>query len=62
MARVRCTPRIIKRVPPWNLSLVLNALTKEPFGPLSEANLKWVTLKIAFLLAITLCRSISDHF
>ena len=45
---------------PWDLSLVLNALTRAPFEPLHEASLKWISLKISFLLAIMSGRRISD--
>ena len=36
-------PRSIQEFPPWDLSLVLFSLIKEPFEPLSEAPLKSVT-------------------
>lgn len=38
--------------PPWNLSLVLEMLTKPPFEPLHTASLKYVTWKTVFLLAL----------
>lgn len=60
LARARCTPRVVKQLAPWDLSLVLNALTRAPFEPLREAVLMMVTLKFTFLLAITSCRRISD--
>lgn len=58
-ARSRHAPRVIKHVPPWDLSLVLNALTRAPFEPLHEAYLKIISLKLSFLLAISSGRRIS---
>jgi integrase len=39
-------------VPSWDLSLVLQVLTKPPFENLGEADLSYVTLKTVFLLAL----------
>ena len=36
----------------WNLSVVLNELTKAHFEPMKETDLKHLTLKTAFLLAL----------
>ena len=36
----------------WNLSVVLNELTKAPFEPMKDTDLKHLTLKTAFLLAL----------
>ena len=41
-----------KLVPNWSLPLVLNSLCKSPFEPLAKADLKWLSLKTAFLVAI----------
>ena len=38
--------------PKWNLSVVLNELTKAPFEPMKDTDLKHLTLKTAFLLAL----------
>ena len=48
----RDKPRVDRGIPPWDLSLVLLALTKGPFEPLRLADLKFVTFKTAFLLAL----------
>ena len=48
----RDRPRASKSIPSWDLSLVLLALTKEPFEPLDKAQLKWLTFKTVFLLAL----------
>ena len=36
-----------RRIPSWNLSLVLHQLTKAPFEPLNEASLKHLTFILA---------------
>ena len=47
-------------VPSWDLSLVLKALTTEPFEPLQAVNLKCLTLKVALLVALTTAKRVSD--
>ena len=47
-------------LPVWNLSLVLQALTKEPFEPLESCSLKLITLKTVFLVAITTARRVGE--
>ncbi|XP_078514164.1 uncharacterized protein LOC144773171 [Lissotriton helveticus] len=51
-----------KRVPPpaWNLNIVLTELIKEPFEPLHKVSLKMLTMKTAFLVAITSLRRVSE--
>ena len=46
--RISC-PR---NLPKWNLSVVLNELTKAPFEPMKDTDLKHLTFKTAFLLAL----------
>ena len=41
-----------RNLPKWNLSVVLNELTKAPFEPMKDSDLKHLTLKTAFLLAL----------
>ncbi len=48
------------RVPSWDLSLVLKSLTLPPFEPLEQSDLKWLSLKTAFLLAITSAKRVSE--
>ena len=48
----RDRPRVDRHIPPWDLSLVLLALTKSPFEPLDKASLKLLTFKTIFLLAL----------
>ncbi len=47
-------------LPNWSLPLVLNRLIKEPFEPLQSADLKFVTLKTAFLIAVASGRRVSE--
>ena len=51
-------PRV--RVPTWDLEVVLSALKKPPFYPLKDADLKHLTLRTAFLLALTSTRRASE--
>ena len=48
----RDCPKSSRNLPKWNLSVVLNELTKAPFEPMKDTDLKHLTLKAAFLLAL----------
>ena len=48
----RDRPKSSRNLPKWNLSVVLNELTKAPFEPMRDTDLKHLTLKTAFLLAL----------
>ena len=48
----RDCPKSSRNLPKWNLSDVLNELTKAPFEPTKDTDLKHLTLKTAFLLAL----------
>ena len=48
-------PKSSRNLPKWNLSVVLNELTKEHFKPMKDTDLKHLTLKTAFLLALASC-------
>ena len=48
----RDRPRNMRTLPHWDLSVVLHALSKPPYEPLHEAELKWLTLKTVFLVAL----------
>ena len=48
----RDRPKSSRNLPKWNLSVVLNKLTKAPFEPMKDTDLKHLTLKTAFLLAL----------
>ena len=45
-------PKSFRNLPKWNLSVVLNELTKAPFEPMKDTDLKHLTLKTTFLLAL----------
>ena len=49
-----------KLAPQWNLSLVLQALLKPPFEPIQASDLKSLTLKTVFLLALASGRRRSE--
>ena len=48
----RNCPKSSRNLPKWNLSVVLNGVTKAPLEPMKDTDLKHVTLKTAFLLAL----------
>ena len=48
----RDRPKSSRNLPKWNLSVVFNELTKAPFEPMKDSDLKHLTLKTAFLLAL----------
>ncbi len=47
-------------VPQWDLNLVLSSLSCAPFEPLTDAAIKWLSLKLAILLAIATARRVSE--
>ncbi|MGL5643882.1 MAG: hypothetical protein ACRCW3_03885, partial [Metamycoplasmataceae bacterium] len=56
----RMRPAAHSRVPTWDLAVVLEGLSAAPFEPLESAEAKNLTLKLAFLLAITSLRRVGD--
>ena len=46
--------------PPWDLPKVLKALRGLPFEPMTEVPLKWVSMKTAFLVAVSTAGRSSD--
>ena len=48
----RDRPKSSRNLPKWNLSVVLNELTKASFEPMKDTDLKHLSLKTAFLLAL----------
>ena len=48
----RDRPKSSRNLPKWNLSVVLNELTKAPFKPMKDTDLEHLTSKTAFLLAL----------
>ncbi len=53
-------PPVVKLSPEWDLQKVLDMLVKAPFEPLKDADLKWLTFKTVFLVAITTFRRCAD--
>ena len=51
-------PRVL--VPTWNLEIVLSALKRAPYHPVESIDLKHLTWKAAFLVAITSARRASE--
>ena len=51
-------PRVM--IPSWDLDIVLSALKKHPYYPLETASLKHLTLRTAFLIAVTSARRASE--
>ncbi|XP_073211168.1 uncharacterized protein [Lepidochelys kempii] len=47
-------------VPPWNLNLVLSKLMGPPFEPLAICSLLHLSWKVAFLVAVTSARRVSE--
>ena len=56
----RLHPPRAPRAPAWDLNLILDALCRAPFEPLSRAELKWLSYKTAFLLAITSAKRVGE--
>ena len=56
----RDRPKISRNLPKWKLSVVLNELTKAPFEPMKDTDLKHLTLKTDFLLALASCKRHSE--
>ncbi|KAL2095682.1 hypothetical protein ACEWY4_007830 [Coilia grayii] len=48
------------RVPKWDLPLVLQALCDAPFEPLLTVDVSWLSMKTAFLLAITSAKRVGE--
>ena len=57
---LRILPPQAQRVLAWNLPLVLDTLCLPPFEPLAQAELKFVSAKTAFLLAINSAKHVGE--
>ena len=55
-------PKATRHIPSWDLTLVLQALTKAPFEPLSRAEPKFLTWKTVFLIALASGRRRSEIY
>lgn len=56
----RLCPPMVPRAPVWDLPLVLEALCRPPFEPLAQADLRWLSCKTAFLLAIVSAKRVGE--
>ncbi|KAI2647445.1 Transposon Ty3-G Gag-Pol polyprotein [Labeo rohita] len=56
----RINPSRPHTIPTWDLSTVLRALKSAPFEPMSDADLKPLTLKTALLLALVSVKRVGD--
>ena len=52
--------RLSRVVPSWDLTLVLRSVCRPPFEPMGEAELRWLSAKTAFLLAITSAKRVGE--
>ncbi len=57
---LRLRPPVRSRIPPWDLAVVLEALCRPPFEPIEEISDRHLTLKTAFLPAITSLKRVGD--
>ena len=48
----RDKPKSSRNIPKWNVLVILQRLTQSPFEPQEEADLKFLTWKVVFLLAL----------
>lgn len=53
-------PPVVHRYPSWELPRVLQALTRSPFEPLGSCPLHLLSYKVAFLVAVTSARRVSE--
>lgn len=53
-------PPVVHRYPTWDLTKVLEALIRPTFEPLRTIPMQFLTWKVAFLVAITSARRISE--
>ncbi|XP_053153503.1 uncharacterized protein LOC128345502 [Hemicordylus capensis] len=54
------SPPTVHRFPSWDLHVVLKALQKPPFEPVASIPLRILSFKLAFLVAVTSARHISE--
>ena len=52
--------RVPRRVPAWNIFIVLDALRKPPYKPLADTTLKHLPLKPCFLVRLASARRSND--
>ncbi|XP_072004446.1 uncharacterized protein [Engystomops pustulosus] len=52
--------QVLRRTPTWDLTLVLDALSRPPFEPLESSNIKNLTLKTTLLIAVTTAKRLGE--
>lgn len=57
----RLFPPVRRPPPAWHLNVVLTQLMRHPFEPIHRADMKFVTWKVALLLALTSARHVERH-
>ncbi|KAI2645466.1 Transposon Ty3-G Gag-Pol polyprotein [Labeo rohita] len=57
---LRLRPPVRPRVPPWDLSVVLEALCRPPFEPVEEIPDRFLTIKTVLLLALSSLKRVGD--
>ncbi|KAL0157249.1 hypothetical protein M9458_048495, partial [Cirrhinus mrigala] len=57
---LRLRPPVRPRVPPWDLSVVLEALCRPPFEPVEEIPDRFLTVKTVLLLALSSLKRVGD--
>ena len=50
----------LRTLPAWDLAVILESLKQHPYEPMSVAQLKYVTLKTVFLIALASARRRSE--
>jgi integrase len=53
-------PRPSRSMPTWNLALVLQTLLRKPYEPIGKAEIKFLTLKTVFLVALASGSRVSE--
>lgn len=56
----RLRPRETHRIPAWDMSLLLDALSSPRFEPLAQAELKRLSMKTAFCMAVTSAKRVGE--
>ena len=57
---LRLRPPRARRAPAWDLPLLSEAVCRPPFEPLAHADLKWLSMKAAFLLAVVSAKRVGE--
>lgn len=57
---VRTFPPGVKPTPQWDLNCILSIFTRPPFEPLATCYMSHLSMKVVFLITITLARRVSE--